>query len=44
MPNFLAAVQGRAEPINNAEQAFELMEMLDAIYASSASQREVPLV
>jgi predicted dehydrogenase len=41
--NFVEAVQGRAAPINNAEQAFELMEMLDAIYASSNLGREVPI-
>ena len=33
----------RAEPGNNSEQAFELMEMLDAIYASSSLGRKVPI-
>jgi predicted dehydrogenase len=42
--NFIEAISGRAEAINNATQAVELMEMLDAIYASSASGREVPIV
>ena len=42
--NFLDAINGRAEAINNADQAVTLMEMLDAIYASSASGREVSLV
>jgi predicted dehydrogenase len=41
--NFVDAVLGRAEPINNAKQAFELMEILDAIYASSSLGREVPI-
>ncbi len=41
--NFVEAIQGRAEPTNSAEQAFELMEMLDAIYASSHLGREVPI-
>ena len=41
--NFLDAISGRAEAINNAEQAVELMEMLDAIYASSSLGREVPI-
>ena len=41
--NFVEAIQGRAEPVNNAEQALELMEMLDAIYASSYLGREVPI-
>ena len=29
--------------MNNAAQAVQLMEMLDAIYASSALGREVPI-
>ncbi len=41
--NFVDAIQGRTEPINNSEQAFELMEMLDAIYSSSSLGREVPI-
>ena len=41
--NFIDAIQGRAAAINNAEQAVELMEMLDAIYASSSLGREVPI-
>jgi predicted dehydrogenase len=42
--NFVAAIRGEAEPINNSEQAVALMEMLDAIYTSSAAGREVPIV
>ena len=42
--NFVDAIAGRAEPVNNADQAVRLMEMLDAIYTSSTSQREVPIV
>jgi predicted dehydrogenase len=42
--NFVDSIRGRAEPVNNAGQAVELMEMLDAIYASSAAGREVPIV
>jgi predicted dehydrogenase len=41
--NFAGAVRGQNEPMNNAEQAFELMEMIDGIYASSELGREVPL-
>ena len=41
--NFLDTIVGRAEPINSAEQAVQLMEMLDAIYASSRLGREVPI-
>jgi predicted dehydrogenase len=44
MKNFLQSVAGAAEPVNNADQALALMEMLDAIYASSALGREVPIV
>lgn len=40
MENFIAAIVGRAAPINNAEQAVYLMEMLDAIYLSSSTGRE----
>lgn len=43
MQNFLDAIAGTAEPVNNAQQAVYLMEMLDAIYTSSATGREVPL-
>lgn len=43
MQNFLDAVAGRAKPVNSAQQAVYLMEMLDAIYLSSATGREVPL-
>ncbi|MGI9115278.1 MAG: Gfo/Idh/MocA family protein [Chthoniobacterales bacterium] len=41
--NFAAAIRGEAEPLNNAAQAFELMEMIDGIYASSELGREVPI-
>jgi predicted dehydrogenase len=41
--NFAAAIRGQAPAINNAEQAFELMEMIDGIYASSELRREVPV-
>lgn len=43
MQNFLDAIAGSAEPVNNSEQAVYIMEMLDAIYTSSATGREVPL-
>jgi predicted dehydrogenase len=41
--NFAEAIRGKAPAINNAEQAFELMEMIDGIYASSELGREVPV-
>ena len=31
MDNFLAAIPGKAEPLNNAQQTVDLTEMLDAI-------------
>ena len=43
LQNFVASIRGDAEPVNNADQAVALMEMLDAIYASSALGREVPI-
>ncbi len=43
MRNFLGAVAGRNPPLNSAEQAVYLMEMLDAIYLSSRLGREVPI-
>jgi predicted dehydrogenase len=41
--NFVDAINGGAAPINNADQAVALMEMVDAIYASSAIGRDVPI-
>jgi predicted dehydrogenase len=41
--NFVDAIAGRTAAINNAQQALQLMEMLDAIYASSRLGREVPI-
>ncbi len=41
--NFLEALTGKAEPVNNVDQAVELMEMIDGIYASSSLGREVPI-
>jgi predicted dehydrogenase len=41
--NFLQAINREAEVVNNADQAVALMEMIDAIYASSELGREVPI-
>jgi predicted dehydrogenase len=41
--NFGAAIRGQTPAMNNAEQAVELMEMIDGIYASSELGREVPV-
>jgi predicted dehydrogenase len=43
MQNFIDAIANRAAPINNAAQALDLMRMLDAIYVSSRTGREVLL-
>jgi len=43
LANFLDAIAGRAEPVNNVDQAVELMEMIDGIYSSSDLGREVPI-
>ena len=41
--NFVESTSGAAEPVNNADQAVALMEMIDAIYDSSSAGREVPI-
>jgi predicted dehydrogenase len=41
MRNFLEAVRGDAPPINSSLQAVQLMEILDAVYHSSRTGREV---
>ncbi len=43
LQNFVQAVLGEGEAVNNADQAVALMEMIDAIYASSELGREVPI-
>jgi predicted dehydrogenase len=43
LQNFLDAIAGKAEPVNNAEQAVALMEIIDGVYASSELGREVPI-
>ena len=43
MQNFIDAILGQAGPMNDSQQALYLMEMLDAIYLSSATGREVPI-
>jgi predicted dehydrogenase len=42
--NFLAAIRGETNLVNTAAQALVLMEMIDAIYASSELGREIPIV
>ena len=41
--NFLDAINGSAPPINNADQAVELMEIIEGVYASSELGHEVPV-
>lgn len=43
MENFLDAIAGEAPAANDAQQAVYLMEMLDAIYCSSSTGREIPI-
>ncbi len=43
LKNFMEAARGEAKPVNDADQAVALMEMIDGIYNSSALGREVPL-
>ncbi|NNE93111.1 MAG: Gfo/Idh/MocA family oxidoreductase [Verrucomicrobiales bacterium] len=35
--NFIHAIEGTAEPLNNAEEALELMKIIDAVYQSATS-------
>jgi predicted dehydrogenase len=42
--NFVEAIHGQSKLVNDADQAVKLMEMIDAIYASSESGREVLIV
>jgi predicted dehydrogenase len=43
MQNFVGAIRGTAVPVNDAKQAVYLMEMIDAIYLSSSTGREIPI-
>jgi predicted dehydrogenase len=42
--NFIESIRGEAAPVNNADQAVALMEMIDGIYASSELGLEVPII
>ena len=44
LANFSGAIRGTEKLVNDANQAVALMEMIDAIYASSELGREVPIV
>jgi predicted dehydrogenase len=43
MQNFVDSIAGRTIPVNDSKQAVYLMEMLDAIYLSSSTGREIPI-
>jgi predicted dehydrogenase len=42
--NFLCCVRGEESAVNSSSQAVQLMEILDAIYRSSQSGKEVPVI
>lgn len=41
--NFVEAIEGRTEPLNNAEQGLALMQIIDAIYASASTKKPVAI-
>ena len=41
--NFIEAIEGRAKPLNTPEQAYRLMQVIDAIYASAKTGKPVSL-
>ena len=41
--NFVAAIEGREEPLNTPQQALSLMKVIDAVYESANSARPVSL-
>ena len=41
--NFVAAIDGKEEPLNTADQALKLMKVIDAIYQSAESGQPVSL-
>jgi len=41
--NFIEAIEGKAEPLNNAEQGLALMQIIDAVYESAASGKPVAI-
>ncbi|MEC5127187.1 Gfo/Idh/MocA family oxidoreductase [Verrucomicrobiales bacterium BCK34] len=41
--NFIDAINGVAEPLNNAEQGLALMQIIDAVYASAESGKPVAI-
>jgi len=41
--NFIDAINGTAEPLNNAEQGLALMQVIDAVYESAESGKPVAI-
>jgi predicted dehydrogenase len=41
--NFVEAIEGKAAPLNNAEQGLALMQIIDSIYASAATGKPVAI-
>ena len=42
--NFLRCIRGEESAVNSSSQAVQLMQLLDAIYRSSQSGKEVPVI
>lgn len=41
--NFIEAIEGKAAPLNNAEQGLQLMQIIDAVYQSAQSGKPVAI-
>ena len=41
--NFVEAIEGKAAPLNSAEQGLQLMQIIDAVYESAASGKPVAI-
>lgn len=41
--NFIEALEGRSEPLNNAEQGLALMQIIDAVYQSAESGKPIEI-
>ncbi|MDF1823776.1 MAG: Gfo/Idh/MocA family oxidoreductase [Verrucomicrobiales bacterium] len=41
--NFIEAIEGKAAPLNNAEQGLALMQIIDAVYESASSGKPVAI-
>ena len=41
--NFVEAIEGTAEPLNNAEQGLALMQIIDAVYEAAETGKPVAI-